>query len=84
MNGEPEKVDEDRAKEILSLEDIEVEVDLGLGSQEAKYWTCDLSYVSHSLCWCRLAGWRRLACWVGMGADGSLQDYVKINGDYRS
>ncbi|KAI5888475.1 arginine biosynthesis protein ArgJ [Schizophyllum commune H4-8] len=44
VNGEPEKVDEDRAKEILSLEDIEVEVDLGLGSQEAKYWTCDLSY----------------------------------------
>ncbi|KAL1689822.1 arginine biosynthesis protein ArgJ [Schizophyllum commune] len=44
VNGEPEKVDEDRAKEILSLEDIEVEVDLGLGNQEAKYWTCDLSY----------------------------------------
>ncbi|KAL1742321.1 arginine biosynthesis protein ArgJ [Schizophyllum fasciatum] len=44
VNGEPEKVDEDRAKEILSLEDIEVEVDLGLGDQEAKYWTCDLSY----------------------------------------
>ena len=47
MNGEPEKVDEVRAKEILSLEDFEVLVDLGMaGDGEAKYWTCDFSYVS--------------------------------------
>jgi glutamate N-acetyltransferase/amino-acid N-acetyltransferase len=47
VNGEPEKVDEDRAKKILSLEDIEIVVDLGLGGEgEAIYWTCDFSYVS--------------------------------------
>ncbi|KAJ8489733.1 hypothetical protein ONZ45_g13467 [Pleurotus djamor] len=45
VNGEPENVDEDRAKEILSNEDFEVQVDLGLGgSEEARYWTCDFSY----------------------------------------
>ncbi len=46
VNGEPENVDEVRAKEILSAEDLEVRVELGLGSQGAKYWTCDFSYVS--------------------------------------
>jgi len=46
VNGEPEQVDEVRAKEILSFEDLEVRVDLGLGTESAKYWTCDLSYVS--------------------------------------
>ena len=46
VNGEPEEVDEVRAKEILSAEDLEVRVDLNLGSESAKYWTCDLSYVS--------------------------------------
>jgi glutamate N-acetyltransferase/amino-acid N-acetyltransferase len=35
-----------RAKEILSAEDLEIRVDLGLGSESAKYWTCDFSYVS--------------------------------------
>jgi glutamate N-acetyltransferase / amino-acid N-acetyltransferase len=49
VNGEPEQVDEVRAKEILSAEDLEVRVDLHLGSESAKYWTCDFSYVS-SLC----------------------------------
>ncbi|KIY68126.1 Arginine biosynthesis bifunctional protein ArgJ beta chain [Cylindrobasidium torrendii FP15055 ss-10] len=45
VNGEPEKVDETRAKEILVQEDFEVEVDLGaLGKEEARYWTCDFSY----------------------------------------
>jgi glutamate N-acetyltransferase/amino-acid N-acetyltransferase len=48
VNGEPEQVDEVRAKEILSAEDLEVRVDLGLGSESAKYWTCDFSYVSLS------------------------------------
>lgn len=44
VNGEPENVDEVRAKEILSAEDLEVLVELGLGSESAKYWTCDFSY----------------------------------------
>ena len=46
VNGEPEKVDEVRAKEIVSLEDLEVRVELGLGNESAKYWRCDFSYVS--------------------------------------
>jgi glutamate N-acetyltransferase / amino-acid N-acetyltransferase len=48
VNGEPEKVDEERASEILSLEDFEVLVDLGGGDEAevAKYYTCDFSYVS--------------------------------------
>ncbi len=46
VNGEPEQVDEVRAKEILEAEDLEIRVDLGLGSECAKYWTCDFSYVS--------------------------------------
>ena len=47
VNGEPEKVNEERAKEILSLEVFEVLVDLGIqGDGEARYWTCDFSCVS--------------------------------------
>ena len=45
VNGEPEKVDEDRAKQIISAEDLEIRVELGQGSESAKYWTCDFSYV---------------------------------------
>ncbi|THV02167.1 arginine biosynthesis protein ArgJ [Dendrothele bispora CBS 962.96] len=46
VNGEPEKVDEERASEILSLEDFEVLVDLGGGdkAEVARYYTCDFSY----------------------------------------
>ncbi|KAJ3895622.1 hypothetical protein GG344DRAFT_38530 [Lentinula edodes] len=46
INGEPEKVDEARASEILSLEDFEILVDLGGGeaAETAQYWTCDFSY----------------------------------------
>ncbi|KAH9951180.1 hypothetical protein B0H21DRAFT_356014 [Amylocystis lapponica] len=44
VNGEPEKVDEVRAKEIVSASDLEIKVELGLGSESAKYWTCDFSY----------------------------------------
>jgi glutamate N-acetyltransferase/amino-acid N-acetyltransferase len=44
VRGEPEDVDEDRAKEILSEEDFEVRVELGLGEESARYWTCDFSY----------------------------------------
>ncbi|PSR76295.1 hypothetical protein PHLCEN_2v8527 [Hermanssonia centrifuga] len=45
VNGEPEKVDEARASQIVSQEDLEVRVDLGLGNACAQYWTCDFSYV---------------------------------------
>ena len=46
VNGEPEKVDEARASEIIGAEDLEIRVELGLGEESAKYWTCDFSYVS--------------------------------------
>ena len=46
VNGEPIPVDEARAKEIMELEDFELQVELGIGEAEAKYWTCDFSYVS--------------------------------------
>lgn len=75
INGEPENVDEVRAKEILGLEDFEVVVELGMGGEgEAKYWTCDFSYVSAV----QLArSYQALICLL-------LQEYVRINGDYRS
>ncbi|TDL23835.1 putative glutamate N-acetyltransferase precursor [Rickenella mellea] len=44
VNGEPELVDEARAKSILEHDDLEIRVDLGLGNESAKYWTCDFSY----------------------------------------
>ncbi|KAF9011943.1 arginine biosynthesis protein ArgJ [Cyathus striatus] len=47
VNGEPENVDEDRAKEILVNEDFEILVDLGMSDNPegtAQYWTCDFSY----------------------------------------
>jgi len=44
VRGEPQKVDEDRASEIISAEDLEIYVELGLGKESAKYWTCDFSY----------------------------------------
>nr|VWP00344.1 N/A [Ganoderma boninense] len=44
VNGEPEKVDEARASEIIGQEDLEIKVELGIGSESAKYWTCDFSY----------------------------------------
>jgi hypothetical protein len=51
VNGEPEVVDEERAKETMTLEDFEISVNLGMSHNpegEAKYWTCDFSYVSLS------------------------------------
>lgn len=46
-NGEPEEnIDEVRAAEILKEEDLEVEIDLGAGEEEARVWTCDFSHVS--------------------------------------
>ncbi|KAG7095676.1 hypothetical protein E1B28_006392 [Marasmius oreades] len=46
VNGEPENVDEERASEILRLEDFEILVDLGGGddAEVARYYTCDFSY----------------------------------------
>ncbi len=44
VNGEPEAVDEERAAEILKMEDLEIVVRLGTGQEEAKYWTCDFSH----------------------------------------
>ncbi|CAO3599565.1 unnamed protein product [Absidia cylindrospora] len=44
IKGEPEVVDEDRAAEILKMEDLWIEVDLGLGDSDAKFYTCDLSH----------------------------------------
>lgn len=46
VGGEPENVDEDRAKEILSEGKFEIKIQLGIGEESAKYWTCDFSYVS--------------------------------------
>jgi len=38
-------VDEERASKILAEEQLEIEVDLGLGGGfEARYFTCDFSY----------------------------------------
>ncbi|KAI5124247.1 hypothetical protein M0805_005096 [Coniferiporia weirii] len=42
--GEPCGVDEARAKQILRAEDLELRVELGLGTESARYWTCDFSY----------------------------------------
>lgn len=45
-NGEPEIFDEGRAKKLLMEQEINVQIDLGFeGGEEAKYWTCDFSYV---------------------------------------
>ena len=45
VEGEPEAVDEVRAADILNQEDVEIRVKLGeSGSEEAVYWTCDLSH----------------------------------------
>lgn len=44
-NGEPEQVDEERAKKILEHEDLAILVQLGMGDEKATYWTCDFSHV---------------------------------------
>jgi len=43
-DGEPAKVDEERAKEVLGFEDLEIVLRLGTGEEEASYWTCDFSH----------------------------------------
>lgn len=45
VNGVPQlDIDEERASEILALPDLEISVDLGTGTEEAQFWTCDLSH----------------------------------------
>ena len=44
VNGEPEIVDELRAKDILGCDEFGVRVNLGIGKESARYWTCDFSY----------------------------------------
>ena len=78
--GEPEKVDEVRAKEILEHEDLEVRVDVGIGNESATYWTCDFSYV-------RGLPFFHKPSFVGPQYSFLIkftQEYVRINGDYRS
>ena len=70
--GEPQYLDERRAKEVLSEEDINIFVDVGMGKETATYWTCDLSHVC--------IPWKRRIYELTI----PLQEYVTINGDYRS
>lgn len=52
VRGEPEQVDEERAKQILEMEDLEILVKLddtpqkgdAKSAYEAVYWTCDFSH----------------------------------------
>ena len=44
VDGEPEKVDEEHAAQILQAEDLEIRVELGTGGKEASYWFCDFSH----------------------------------------
>ncbi|KAF9403987.1 hypothetical protein BGZ94_004429 [Podila epigama] len=44
VNGEPEQVNEERASEILKMEDLEIRVELNVGQEATSYWTCDLSH----------------------------------------
>jgi glutamate N-acetyltransferase/amino-acid N-acetyltransferase len=43
-NGEPIEMDEERALAVMQQGEINIEVDLGLGSEEATMWTCDMSH----------------------------------------
>lgn len=44
QKGRPHDVDEERAAEILALDDIGITVDLGMGCESVTVWTCDLSH----------------------------------------
>ncbi|CAL9730623.1 arginine biosynthesis bifunctional protein ArgJ, mitochondrial [Monosporozyma unispora] len=45
VNGVPQlDIDEARASELLALNDLEVLVDLGTGTETAQFWTCDLTH----------------------------------------
>jgi len=43
-DGQPYNVDEERALEILSQDEVAITVDLGQGEAEATVWTCDLTH----------------------------------------
>ena len=43
-NGTGCKFDEEALKEVMAEHDIAVNIDLGLGTESATVWTCDLSY----------------------------------------
>jgi len=43
-DGEPYNVDEERALEILSQDDVTITVDLAQGQAQATVWTCDLTH----------------------------------------
>jgi len=43
-DGQPYDVDEGRAAEILSKDEITITVDLGQGEAQATVWTCDLTH----------------------------------------
>jgi len=42
--GRPHDINEERASEILAVEDIALRVDMGMGDESATIWTCDLSH----------------------------------------
>lgn len=44
VDGEPEQVNEERASEILDMEDLEILVRLGTGDKSTVHWTCDFSH----------------------------------------
>lgn len=45
VDGVPQlDIDEARASELLAQQDLEVLVDLGTGSEECQFWTCDLTH----------------------------------------
>lgn len=44
VDGEPQQVDEQRASEILAMDDLEILVRLGTGGESSVHWTCDLSH----------------------------------------
>ncbi|CCH59894.1 hypothetical protein TBLA_0C00780 [Henningerozyma blattae CBS 6284] len=45
INGVPQlNLDEERASQMLALEDLEVLVDLNTGTETAQFWTCDLTH----------------------------------------
>ena len=73
--GEPEIVDEARASEVIGQSEITIEIDLGIGEESATYWTCDLSHVGLHV----FLLFKRSTSGVVV-----MQEYVTINGDYRS
>ncbi|CCE65543.1 hypothetical protein TPHA_0L01900 [Tetrapisispora phaffii CBS 4417] len=45
VNGVPQlDIDETFASKLLSLDDLEISINLGTGKETAKFWTCDLSH----------------------------------------